>query len=72
MADGRWRFRKDEDISDDRLVAFINAEAVADDPSLEERDKAGKDFEIEILKQKFGGAGVSPSADDRARGRPPR
>ena len=41
-------------------MAFVDAEAEANNASSVERDEAGKDARIEILKQELGGGSVVP------------
>jgi len=48
-------------VSDDRLVALVNAEGEAADAATVEGDEAGKDARIEILEEKLGGALIVPA-----------
>ena len=52
---------QDENVADDGLGAFIDAEAVADDAAAKQGDEAREDLLIEVLEEKLGGGGIVPA-----------
>jgi len=49
-------------VSDDRFMAFVDAEGIAADAAAIERDEAGKDAGVEVVEQQVGGAAIVPSS----------
>ncbi len=51
----------DEEVSDDCFRAFIDEEGIAADAAAVERDEAGEDAGVKVLKQQIGRAAIVPA-----------